>query len=68
MATKDPNYITSLAGALVPTVNKQIDEDTKMFIAHIDSLYKNEEIRLKSGVGSVAGQVDNFISNYIVFN
>ena len=64
MATKDPNYITSLAGELVPTVNKQIDEDTKMFTAHIDSLYKNEEIRLKSGVGSVAGQIDTFISNF----
>ena len=36
MAT-DSNYITSLAGALVPTVNKQIDEDTKMFTSYIAS-------------------------------
>ena len=59
MAT-DSNYLTSLAGEMVPEVNKQIDADTKQFFTYIDGLYKNEEMRLKQGTGSVKANIDNF--------
>ena len=61
MAT-DSNYLTSLAGEMVPEVNKQIDADTKQFFTYIDGLYKNEEMRLKQGTGSVKANIDNFIA------
>lgn len=58
----DSNYLTSLAGEMVPEVNKQIDADTKQFFTYIDGLYKNEEMRLKQGTGSVKANIDNFIA------
>ena len=60
MATKNTNYVPSLAEELVPEVNKQIDADTKALKSHFDGLLQGEKDRRNTGVKN---QIDNFIAS-----